>query len=514
LVLERSQRGVFEVPPGMTLEWERLGGGAWETPEQLRRLVALVRERGPVPWVSERADELAARTGMSTAEAALLLAGLPVDMGLGQDLARSPVRAALGLRTADAAAARERLSGVPARLRIELVAAAMPDDPADLWRPHLSGDPDGPAARIAAVWLAAFGRRPDELDDSEARASLRLMRPRGRMLAGFIDPDGDPTLNADAAWLVSPQGQLLAGPGAPAEPFGGWTLGDVSLLLPWLFAARPVGDRARSGVPEVLRRVRARLANPDLLVSAGWAQGDGGGRTLLEVVQAPPYRPARGAEVPGSRDTGGFVLVGARSESVLVYGRPARLPAESDAGLLPLLGDAAALLNERVRFLRGEGADELVARILDTPVPEGGWEANPAVSAPALLAEVAAARGLSPDAAALYLQLLAGHDPSVRRIRDWNGWTGADFGRAAAELTEAGLAVRARRARAGRDVFLPGPWEDLKAPDQPVEAWRVRLYGGRPLGRLLALRPLHRLFEDAWREVEAGRGPAFEEVSR
>jgi hypothetical protein len=514
LVLERAQRGAFELPAEMTVEWERPGAGAWETPERLRRLVALVGERGPVPWFPEHADELARRTGITRAEAALLLAGLPLDAGWHDDFVRGPARTALELRPAEAVAARDRLNGVPARWRVELVAAAMPDDPADLWRERAADDPAGPAARIAAVWLAAFGRRAEELDDSAVRAALRLTRPRGRMLAGFADPDADPTLNGDATWVVNPNGQLVTAPGAPAEPFGGWTLADASLLVPWLFASAAVGERARSGVPEVLRRVRRRLANPDLLVSAGWAAGDAGGRALLDVIQAPPYRPARGAELPDSRDTGGLVLVAGRSESVLVYARPARLGSEADAGLLPLLGEAAGLLHERVRFLRGPGADELVARILDTPVPAGGWEANPAVSAPDLVVRVAAARGLSPEAAALYLQLLAGPDPTVRRVRDWNGWTGARFELAAAELAAAGLAVRARRPRAGRDVFLPGPWEDLKVPDQPVEAWRLRLYGGRPLGRLLALRPLHRLFEDAWHEVEAGRGPAFEEVSR
>ena len=63
-------------------------------------------------------------------------------------------------------------------------------------------------------------------------------------------------------------------------------------------------------------------------------------------------------------------------------------------------------------------------------------------------------------------------------------------------------------------MFLPGPWEDLKAPDLPVESWCLRFHENRPLGRLLGLRPLHRLFADAWAMVQSGDGPAFEEIPR
>jgi hypothetical protein len=216
--------------------------------------------------------------------------------------------------------------------------------------------------------------------------------------------------------------------------------------------------------------------------------------------------------VPDSRDVGTFVLFVAGAAPARVHIRPGRVDPDADAGLLALLDDSARRTYRRVRFLRDE-ARALAERVLDTPVRAGGWEANPAASAPALVGEVAAATGLDAAAAALYLQLLAAPDPTVRRIREWNGWDGPAFEHAAEVLVRRGLAVRARRPRAGRDLFLPGPWEELKAPDLPVEAWRLRLYGGRPLGRLLALRPLHRLFEEAWRLVAAGQGPGFEEVS-
>jgi hypothetical protein len=508
LILERAHRGRFEAPPDMTVEWQRPGAGSWESPERIRRLVALVRERGPVPWAPERAAELARSTGLTRAEAVLLLAGLPFGTGWPRGFLAAGTRKQLGLKMSEVAAAWDRLNGLPARERVDLVAAAMPDDPAALWEPR-----DDPAARVAARWLGAFGRRPD-VDDAltaAARSALGMSRP-AQTLAGFTSTAGDPRLGADAVWALGPAGRLQVVPGGPAEPFNGAALDDLSLLVPWLFAARPVGDPARSGIPAVLERIRLRLANPDLLVFAGWAGQDLGGRSLLDLVSGPAYRSPGGVELPDSRDLGAFVLVAAGAAHARVYVRPARIEPDADAGLLGLLDDSAQRTHRRIRFLRGEEAGELAERVLGTPVPAGGWEANPAASAPALVAEVAAARSLGAEAAALYLQLLAGPDPTVRRIREWNGWDGPAFERAAGELVDRGLAIRARRPRAGRDLFLAGPWEELKAPDLPVESWRLRLYGGRPLGRLLALRPLHRLFEEAWRLVAAGQGPGFEEV--
>jgi hypothetical protein len=507
VVLERAHHGRFDVPPDMMVEWERPGAGSWETPERLHRLVALVRERGPLPWVPERVADLSRATGLTRAESALLLAGLPFGNGWPRGFLPAGTRRALGLKTSEAATAWDRLNGLPVRDRIDLVAAAMPDDPADLWEPD-----DDPASRIAATWLRAFGRRPD-VDDAlaaAARSALRLNRP-AESLAGFADPAADPRLEADAVWAMNPFGRLEAVPGGPAEPFGTELADDLSLLLPWLFAARPVGDPARAGIPAVLERARRRLANPGLLVSAGWAGPELSGRSLLDLVPGPAYRSPRGVEVPDSRDVGAFVLYVAGAAPARVHLRPARIDPDADAGLLALLDDDARRAYRRVRFLREE-ASALAARVLDTPVAAGGWEANPAASAPALVGEVAEAARLGTAAAILYLELLAAPDPTVRRIREWNGWDGAAFERAAEELVHRGLAVRARRPRAGRDLFLPGPWEELKAPDLPVETWRLRLYGGRPLGRLLALRPLHRLFEEAWRLVATGQGPGFEEV--
>ena len=95
--------------------------------------------------------------------------------------------------------------------------------------------------------------------------------------------------------------------------------------------------------------------------------------------------------------------------------------------------------------------------------------------------------------------------------------SGKAYDAAAAELVDAKLALGAKRARAGRDHFLPGPWLDRKSPDLPMERWKVPLYGGVeekgavrfPLDAIAPLAPFHELFERAWARVKTGDAPKF-----
>jgi hypothetical protein len=134
---------------------------------------------------------------------------------------------------------------------------------------------------------------------------------------------------------------------------------------------------------------------------------------------------------------------------------------------------------------------------------------------------VARELGLPRDAAQLFLQLLALPAPTKVNVQTWNGWSGSDWTQAAKPLLDAGLVAEGQRARAGRDLFLPGPWAELPAPDLPVESWKLPLYGAelrtdgsvrKPLDRLLPLRPLHDLFAAAWKRWQAGDRPGFEQV--
>ena len=174
-----------------------------------------------------------------------------------------------------------------------------------------------------------------------------------------------------------------------------------------------------------------------------------------------------------------------------------------------------------VRWL-SPGFQALLARIEQTPVPAGGYEANPQRSAPEWVEAVRAHHDLSEAAAALYLQTLALAAPTKKAVQLWNGWSTPQYKQACAELAAAELLLEAKRARAGRAHFLPGGWEaGFKAPDLPLETWKLPLYGIergdegeliRPLRHVLPLEPLHALFEQAWARVLAGDAPAYEKV--
>ncbi len=101
------------------------------------------------------------------------------------------------------------------------------------------------------------------------------------------------------------------------------------------------------------------------------------------------------------------------------------------------------------------------------------------------------------------------------------------------QLCEKELLLEAKRKRAGRNHFLPGGWEDLKAPLQPLETWKLPLFelakndAGKLVGpfirpdnnswetttTILPVLPAHELFARAWRRVEEGDPPRYEDVS-
>jgi hypothetical protein len=157
------------------------------------------------------------------------------------------------------------------------------------------------------------------------------------------------------------------------------------------------------------------------------------------------------------------------------------------------------------------GVAALVARAADTPIPAGGSELDPRLSAPAVVDAVAARHRLDRDAATLYLQLLALVDCGDAPTRELNGWTQTKHKKAAAALVAAGLVIETKHPRANRKFVLDGPWEQLFPPHPAVEPGKLWLYDARmvngalaaPLGRVLPLRPIHELFAAAWQRASS-----------
>jgi hypothetical protein len=301
----------------------------------------------------------------------------------------------------------------------------------------------------------------------------------------------------------------------PAALPGSHDLTGAVAALTSLAYALPHGHHLRAVLPDGLAALRRRLADPALLldVNVGWTEK--GGYTAGELRKAYGLPAAGGADEDGTTWVGEALALRpwhGDAETVLI--RPAGLTGPDDAvfGLLEgLVGPARGTGLRALRTLLGDEPARAVAagRGPDGPV---GYAQDPAVGAPDLVAEVATAHGLGEDAAALYLQLLALPDPTDRNVARWTGWKPARLKKARAELAATDLVVEAKRSRAGRSLFLPCGWLDLKAPALPVEAWKEGLYPVRGGMRAVPLLPVPELFARAWARVRAGDAPAYEEL--
>ncbi|MEY2228202.1 hypothetical protein [Streptomyces sp. BF23-19] len=143
--------------------------------------------------------------------------------------------------------------------------------------------------------------------------------------------------------------------------------------------------------------------------------------------------------------------------------------------------DLAEELDRVAPLLAGGGLERMMLRARSGPVPAGAYEADPRQSCPELVIRVAAELGVGADAAALYLRVAALATPTDRNVRRWNGWTAKRHKEVRAELLASGAVMEAKRARAGRTVFLPGEWTELKAPNLPLETVKPASHQVRPL---------------------------------
>ncbi len=179
---------------------------------------------------------------------------------------------------------------------------------------------------------------------------------------------------------------------------------------------------------------------------------------------------------------------------------PARLSGIDD----PALGFADEATAVALRTVLSGWIDEVVA----TPAGAAGDPHDPRVSVPDLVGEVRERHGLDSEAAVYYLQLLALPAPVDKSVQKWNGWPARTLRAARQALIDAGLVVSAKRARAGRTVFLPGGWQAARAPRLPVETWKISMYGDLGIPPMT----LPRLFRTAWGRVTDGDVPRYHDL--
>jgi hypothetical protein len=303
----------------------------------------------------------------------------------------------------------------------------------------------------------------------------------------------------------------------------------AALFIAYMNGVLSVGQPLRAGLPRLHALVLERLRNPELLVTLGcWYAGTGADekkqKQLFEALAGEPNPLKQDADATArAKDTGPLIVVHDESEVNAVL-RPARLRSYDDpevSKLARLCDDEG--LYDALAFLASPGCASMMRRIEKTPVPEGGWEQNPAASAPELVKDASRTLGVAEDAAVVYLQTLALPDPTSKNVQRWNDWKPARYAKAVDELVKKKLFVSGKRQRAGREAFLPGGWENLKAPNLPLESWKLALHGvereGKdgaqlrlPMGHLFLRRPAHELFAEAWGRVQRGDRPAYEAV--
>lgn len=498
--------------------------------ERIRQFVALARERGQLSWDESAIELLVDKTGLTRGEAALLWAGLPNLNSWDRDFISKELREEMGLKVTEAERAKDALKEIDSVMLWSVLGDALTEPLEALWSTPEGADGEKhPAARMATAWTKAFGRRlavPEALLIALQREFNTDFKPRDA-LSLFADPAGSPSLNKNGVWSLNAEGELECKGKKPDQLFNSEVLAAVALYVPYLFAELPVGDALRAGIPEVVDRVRARLADPDLLLGTV-SVGDYDlkkSKAFVSKLSGAPYIPV-GRKKPykqPSCDTGEVVAMITEWESVSLAIRPAKVESWDRLRKLTADGwsDTAVSPIAASEALLSKAYASMAARVSKTPVPDGGYEANPSLSVPKLVAKVGAAHDIDEDAAVLYLQTLAMAAPTSKKVQLWNGWKPARYKKAGAALVKRKLLVQAKRSRAGRPFFLPGGWEALSSPLPPIETWKLSFFGitrskqGRlemQLDRILPLRPLHELFAEAWKRIDSGDQPAYEEV--
>lgn len=466
--------------------------------DRIVRFLDVLAERGPVPWQPAAVPALVERTGLGAAEATVLLAGMPGVDEWGANYLEAAQRKLLGLSAAEAKAAKQRLRVLSDEYRHALLAAALPADPADLW----TAGPD--VSSVADVWTAAHGVRQPVPDDVlvDAAKQLPLANATG-FVTSLLNPD-------TTTWLTEEPDMRFVETALTARnehALTASTLRELPGALLWLAQRLPVGSPLRARLPEALDLARQRVASPGFAVDLGrWNPPE-------------PIHRLLGVDVPpeGTRvDHRPWLhLIGSHHGYCGVVVRPGLVGREDR----PLLAAIAEITGDQwLPDALDTLADDRVAAACAATAPEGTDPAaapqDPAVTAPDVVAQVAGTLDLDEDAAVMYLQLLALPDPTDANTARWTGWKPARLKAARAALAATDLVLTAKRARAGRSLFLPGGWLALNRPHLPLESWKAPMFGftGTPAGVVVPREPVADLFARAWQRVVDGDTPAYEEL--
>ncbi|MFJ8435250.1 hypothetical protein ACIQ9P_28540 [Kitasatospora sp. NPDC094019] len=485
------------------------------------RFTALLPQHGAMTHRADRAADFGARTGIGSVRSTLLFS--PTEALIQWYGAPLPPEALkeYGLKSGEAKAARDWLRGREREALGEVWAALLPADPEQLW----TTGPDSAAG--AARWTARLGRLVTLPEAEQATVSGTSIQK----VEEILNHATTPWLSRTTRQRVLPLGESATPVLQAEDPLAVpdySTLSEAADAIAWLAYRLPWNSPLRASLAPAVRALHTRLADPGLLLAYDLRRNSKG-EPLAAVLRARFGLPAEGgADADGLVRCGeALVLSPTHDEAEQIWWRPAGLDGAGDQALDQLtgLGESYWLARQRTvltALLSGE-LDRLVV-LPELPAaaaaaaPAGAeaeaevWPHHPLLSVPDLVTEVVKTQELGEDAAVLYLQLLALPDPTDRNVARWTGWKPARLKQARAELLAAGLVMEAKRARAGRTLFLPGGWQEAKTPALPVETWKSGLYDLPTHHHVLPRFAVPELFARAWQRVIDGDAPGFEEL--
>jgi hypothetical protein len=484
--------------------------------ERVRELVTMIRELGPLPTMPPEAATLfAERTGCSRALAAVVLSGF---RGIGYhsvDLTKEE-RDRFGVKAADVKAAVSNLENESLSKRQQvLINACYPDELERLWT--LTAEEF--AGHLADAWASEYGTQT-VIDDDLLAALTKLLSdsyraPNPREL--LCDLDGSvPQFAEDLPVTFDDDGDISGATNVMADNWIEATIRTMAMLA----HDRPIGDSWRAHAARGVVSLLQKLDHESLVIS--WSETELPNRALSEL--ATDLTVVSTSDKLRVYDAGDMIVVNANdwNDKPVVwkfYLRPNKFDEPSlTRGLADSFLESSFSGSTLLAWLYSDRSLGFLQRLMESPVPDGGYEQNPLSSVPQLVKTVAAELAVTNDVAAFYMQLLVLPEPTTANIRKWNDWTAKQVTAASAVLVEKGLLLSAKRAGSGRDVFLPGAWVEMQSPAIGIEDWKVPMYALAPqegtkrasyLGRVLPLDPIPTLFTQAWERWMSGDRPGF-----
>ena len=477
-------------------------------------------------------SELAADLKISVAEVSLIWFGFPKLDAYEANFMPKHLRTAMKLKTKEASAAKEALKMIEPEVRMNLLVEALDGQIAELWQ-------DPPVAFGQRLKAAYQNVQPDvsliPTEHSETFGKLLGYGVnRSQLMKALSSPADHPVFSpkVKSSFQLDKDNTELVHRPAEAN-FTAEILQNSALCIAWLSYILPVGHSSLEKLQPLYEALVKALSNPNLLIEANasylWELEDDKARKNLIAAVYGKLKRQKGILIA---DDGTAVATLTNNMAHRAF-RPAKLAKAADYQKAQQQLDAS-VTKEYVqrcdaiwltKLVREKNFSTIVSRLQSTKVAEGQYETNPVHSCPALIKKVAKkaakSKELSDEGATYYLQLLCLPDPTDRNVKIWNNWTAATLKKASNELLESNLVLEAKRARAGRKLFLPGGWEALKAPHLPLETWKLPLFNmyrdthdrATPvLPLIVPLQPVHTLFEAGWKRITSGDEPRYEEV--